>query len=88
MLLCDEAGGLRCSKGGFCVPLWGREGGREGDFYLAVVRQTQVVVCLYLCWFDNLCYCFYVISFILLYQNPEMTGQKQGVLWRYDMFPE
>lgn len=31
---------------------------------------------LYLCWFDELCYCSYVISFILLYQNPEMAGQK------------
>lgn len=32
---------------------------REGDGEVAVIVQTRVAVLLYLCWFDNLWYCFY-----------------------------
>lgn len=68
--------------------------GRRGRFYLADSEAGTSGGLLYLCSFDNLCYCFYVISFFLFcffyccIKNPEMAGQKQGVLWRYDLFPE
>lgn len=75
MLFSDEAGGCAAVREAFILSLSHCRGGREGRRWRFLLADTSGDL-LYLCWFDNLCYCFYVISFILVYQNPEMAGQK------------
>ncbi len=81
LLFSDKAGVSRCSTGSFsfvAVPLRGREGGKEVAFlfgsgvagrgrhkwwFVVFMLTTFVIV-------------FMLFLFLLLYQNPEMAGQK------------
>lgn len=79
MLFSDEAGGCAAVREAFILSLSHCRGGRERrrwrfSFGRGVADTSGGL--LYLCWFDNLCYCFYVMSFVLVYQNPEMAGEK------------
>lgn len=79
MLFSDKAEGCTAVREAFLLLLSHYGGGREGRKEMAIFiwQWCGRLSLLYLCWFDNLSYCFYVISFVLVYQNPEMAGQKK-----------
>lgn len=58
------------------------EGGKEMAFLLfgsggaGTLRQAQVVVCCIYVSLTTFVIVFMLFSFLLLYQNPEMAGQK------------
>lgn len=77
----EDCGAVREAFYFVAVPLWGREG-RRWRFYFfgsggaGTPRQAQVVVCCIYVSLTTFVIVFMLFSFLLLYQNPEMAGQK------------